>query len=315
MEFFKKRSTAWVILAVVMVFSYFTGQARRPADEIHILPSGVYVQDNADILSADTEKYMTQMNNSLVSKAGAEIQVVTINTTGGEDIFDVAVDYGVNTNLSGNCCVFLIAVDDVDAVIVQGQDIMYDFTDSELSSILQYSFTVQDFKDRTLDKGAREAFANLIEMYENYYGISLTGSDHIEYTEKTVMNGDGIIILSFVLFMLLLIWIVSRPRKRRIVGTTVPPHTARPYTPPFISVHTHTRNRPANHTTPHHGGSRTGGFGTSTRGGSFSSSSRGGSFSSSRPSSGSSSRSGGFGGSSSRGGSFGGGSRGGGFRK
>ena len=59
MEFFKKRSTAWRVLLIVMVFSYFIGMSKQPADKIEILPSGVYVQDNANILSDATEEYMT----------------------------------------------------------------------------------------------------------------------------------------------------------------------------------------------------------------------------------------------------------------
>ena len=106
MEFFKKRGTAWVTFALVVVCSFFIGKARQPADHIEILPSGVYVQDNADILSASTEEYITHLNNGLVSKAGGEIQVVTINTVGGQNIFDVAIDHGMNTNLSSNSCVF-----------------------------------------------------------------------------------------------------------------------------------------------------------------------------------------------------------------
>lgn len=321
MEFFKKRGTAWVIFAMVVVSSFFIGQARQPADHIEILPSGVYVQDNAGVLSADTENYMTELNNGLVSLVGAEIQVVTINTVGGQDIFDMAIQHGENTYLSGNSCVFLIAVDDVDAVIVQGQDLIYAFPDDELTDILQSNFTEADFKAKRLDSGAENAFEDLISMYEYHYDINVKGSQYIEQHTHTGadIDDDILMIIIFLLVVLLLVWIVSRPRRRRTVVTPVG-GMGRTYVPPRTVVHTRTTHR--NNSPPRgnntFGSSRTGGFGSSNRGGSFSSGSRGGSFSSSsRPSSfGGASRSGGFG-SSSRGGSFrsGGGSRGGGFRK
>ncbi len=317
MEFFKKRGTAWAVLAIVIVCSFFIGQARQPADKIELLPGGVYVQDNAGVLSASTEEHMTQLNNGLVSSAGAEIQVVTINTVGGQDIFDVAVNHGMNTDLSGNSCVFLIAVDDVDAVMVQGQDLMYAFTDDDLSYILQSNFTVEAFKSRDLDAPARNAFDDLISMYESYYGIRVTGSQYIEDNSSSSMDisGEYIGIILFILFILLLVWIVSRPRRRRTVVTPVT-GAGRTYVPP------RTGNYPprGTYTTPprYTGGSsasRSGGFGSGSRGGSFSSGT-GSSFGGGRSSFGGSSRSGGFGGGS-RGGSFrsGGGSRGGGFRK
>ena len=321
MEFFKKRGTAWVTFALVVVCSFFIGKARQPADHIEILPSGVYVQDNADILSASTEEYITHLNNGLVSKAGGEIQVVTINTVGGQNIFDVAIDHGMNTNLSSNSCVFLVAVDDVDAVIVQGEELLYAFPDDELSHILQSNFDETDFRNRNLDRPVRDSFDDLISMYESYYGINVIGSQNIEYqvSSGSGMSGDAVAIILFVLLILMLVWMVSRPRRRRTVVTPVG-GLGRTYVPPRTVVRTHTTGR--NHNPPRgnttFSSSRTGGFGSSNRGGSFSSGTRGGSFSSSsRPSSfGGSSRSGGFGGSS-RGGSFrsGGGSRGGGFRK
>ena len=319
MKFFNKRGTAWAVLAIVMVFSYFVGQSRQPADNIEILPSGVYVQDNANVLSDATEKQMTMLNNDLVSKLSAEIQVVTIGTAGGQNIFDLAVDHGIETNLSGNSCVFLIAVDDIDAVIVQGQDLVYAFPDYVLSDILTDRFTVNDFKDRELDTAARKAFGDIIGLYEDHYGVIIGERSDIEkvyHSGTTAVSSTAIAILAFVFLILILVLIVSAPRRRRVItpvrpvgGTVVPPRT-----PSYHRTTTHTTHRSSGSFSS----SRTGGFGSGTRGGSFSSSSRGGSFSSSSRSSSSfgSSRSGGFGGGS-RGGSFrsGGGSRGGSFRK
>ena len=272
------------------------------------MPSGVYVQDNANILSESTEEYMTQLNNGLVSKVGAEIQVVTINTVGGQDIFDIAIDHANNTNLSANCCVFIIAVDDTGAAIVQGDDLLYAFPDDLLTQILQSNFTVEEFKNRKLDSGAKAVFSELIALYENHYGVKIAGSSNIEYVQTADMDFGTMAVIMFFLLMLLLIAIVSRPRRRTVI--TPVGRTVRPITPTVTRTHTiHRNNTPPRTHSSSRGGSfsssRSGGFGTSSRGGSFSSSSR---------SSFGSSRSGGFGGGS-RGGSFGGGSRGGGFRK
>lgn len=338
MNFFKKRSTAWSVLAIVIVASFFIGQFRKPGPELETLPSGRYVQDNANVLSASTEKYITEMNNGLVSAAAAEIQVATIDTTAGEDIFDMAFELAYETNLSDNCCVFLIAVDDIEAVIVQGDALVYAFSDDELSAILNRNFTVEDFTDRDMDDGVRASFADLIEMYEDHYGIRVIGSSEIVRQPQTVTYRSDVSLVLVCIAIILLIIIVSavitRPRGRRTVmpGGTVrhtthrtgnyPPRGSYNTPPPFSGG----SSRSGGFGSGSRGGSfgsssRSGGFSSSSRtsssrGGSFSSSSRGGSFSSSSRSGGfgGSSRSGGFGGGS-RGGSFGGGSRGGGFRK
>lgn len=313
MEFLKKRNTAWAVLAMVIVISFFIGQSKRPSDKVEILESGVYVQDNADVLSDDTEAFMTKLNNDLVSKVGGEIQVATIDTTNGKDIFDIAWDLGVDTNLSENSCVFIIAVNDTDAVIVQGDGLIYAFSNEELSDILNSSFTVEDFKNRNIDVPARRAFNGLINMYEEYYDVNIVGSENITIITNGGSNiSEGTLVLIILLIVVLILMnIMTRPyypyRRRRTI------FTPRGYTPTSHYGPTYTGTTRPNSSSS----SRTGGFGGSSRnrGGSFSGSSHGGSFGSS------SSRGGGFSSSSSsrsrgsRGGSFSGGSRGGGFRR
>lgn len=308
MEFFKKRSTAWTVLILVVLTAFFNGIRNKPADEIQILPSGQYVQDNADVLSRDTEEYITKMNNGLVSKVSGEIHVITLDTTGGQRALDTAIDRGIDLNLSANSCVFLIAVDDVDRAIVQGEELMYAFYDDDLTRLLQNSFTVQDFESKNLDRPAKETFGKLIGMYEDYYGISVSPSENVTVQEHSRAGtvSSFVTVMIVVLLILLVITSMSVRRRRTVIfGVPRPP---RGYYPP----------RGSYRTPPPFGG----GFGSSSRGGSFSSSSRSGGFGSfsrggsfSSRSFGSSSRSGGFG-SSSRGGSFGsrGGSRGGSFR-
>lgn len=330
MKFFKKRSTAWAVLIITIVCCFFIGQAKKPSTNVEVLPGGVYVQDKANVLSDSTVEYINHMNNGLVSKVGAEIQVATIDTADGKDIFDMAIDLGTSTNLSGNSCVFLIAVDDIDAVIVQGEDIIYAFTDGELSRILNRNFEVSDFEKRKVDTGVKNSFSDLISMYEDYYGITVVSSDVIQQGESVSVDYTSRIVVFVIclIMILIIISIISRPRRGRTVFVPTG-HVGRGHYPPRGSYRTPPPPSPtrSNRTTPprNSGGlfggsssrgggfsssssrsssSRSGGFGSSSRGGSFGSSSRGGGFSSSSSRS-SSSRSGGFS-SSSRGGSRGG---------
>ncbi len=325
MNFFKKRSTAWTIFFMAVIFSFFIGQSKAQITQPEILPGGVYVQDKADLLSETTEKYITQMNNGLVSAIGAEIQVAVIDTTDGKDIFDMAYDLAMETNLSPRCCVFLVAVDDINTVIIQGDEIMYAFSDDFLSDILNANFTVSDFENREIDFAVRSSFDELVDKYEQHYNITVKARGDIEYTPESGSSEAATIITMIILILLiiLVVYIISRPKKRTVyvpvgTGRTGTTRYGRSRYPPRGSYNT---------PPPYSGSSssRSGGFSSSkSSGGSFSSSSsrssRSGGFSSSSRSSGgsfssrSSSRSGGFGGGS-RGGSFGGGSRGGGFRK
>jgi uncharacterized membrane protein YgcG len=344
MEFFKKRSTAWCILAIVIIFTGIMGYLKGPqstVSDIETLPSGVYVQDNANILSDSTERYITQMNNGLSSVIGGEVQVATIDTANGRDLSAVAIDLALDTNLSGNSCVFLIAVDDVDAVIVQGDSLMYAFSDSDLTDILLASYTEEDFSRRDLDAGTRKAFNYLIGMYEDYYGIKVTQRSNIErrieHDNSSAYISRLVLFLMILLIIIIVLLIITSGRRRRAATTVVGTpgmgsggyynnrNRNTTYYVPYYggrNTYTSTNNRSGStytYRTPYTGSSssssRSGGFGGSSRGGSFSSGSSRSSYSSgssrssfssgsSRSSSSSgSSRSGGFGGSS-RGGSF-----------
>ena len=167
MDFFKKRSTAWAVLMITIVLCSFWGIRKRPSDtkDIELLPSGVYVQDKANILSDETEDYITKLNNGLVSETSSEIQVITIDTTGDDNLWNTAWNYGYDLNLSKTSSVFIIAVNDGDALVLQGDGLFSDyydyFSDDRLGKILKSNYTVQDFADKNLDRDTKAAFTAL----------------------------------------------------------------------------------------------------------------------------------------------------------
>ena len=351
MDFFKKRSTAWAVLVITIVLCSFWGIKKRPTDtkDIELLPSGVYVQDKANILSDETEDYITKLNNGLVSETSSEIQVITIDTTGDDSLWSTAWNYGYDLNLSKTSSVFIIAVNDGDALVLQGDGLFSDyydyFSDDQLGKILKSNYTVQDFADKNLDRDTKAAFTALISQYEQAFNVSIEPASQItKYPEQTYNEyraGEGYIavLVSYIIILLVLLLIIiaisngRRRRRRRILYGYPTPRPVRRSV--FVPSYYPGSTRPPRQTPPPRGGSfggsssRSGGFGgsSSRSGGSFGSSSFGGSrsggFGGSSSRSGGSfgsssfggSRSGGFGGSSSRsGGSFGGGRSGGSFK-
>ena len=312
---------------ITIVLCSFWGIKKRPSDtkDIELLPSGVYVQDKANILSDETEDYITKLNNGLVSETSSEIQVITIDTTGDDSLWSTAWNYGYDLNLSKTSSVFIIAVNDGDALVLQGDGLFSDyydyFSDDQLGKILKSNYTVQDFADKNLDRDTKAAFTALISQYEQAFNVSIEPASQItKYPEQTYDEyraGEGYmaVLVSYIIILLVLFLIIiaisngRRRRRRRILYGYPTPRPVRRSV--FVPSYYPGSTRPPRQTPPPRGGSfggsssRSGGFGSSSSrsGGSFGSSSFGGS------------RSGGFGGSSSRsGGSFGGGRSGGSFK-
>ena len=357
MKFFQKRSGALLVLVLAVIVGIGIGQLKKPYVP-DIDPDGIptefsYVYDYADILSADTENYITKMNNGLFSLTGGQIAVVTISEFNGDSLFDYAMtlgnELGVGDSGRDNGIVLLLDTengnDDISgAVAVQGDGIYNVLSDNEITQIL-ITYLRDPFYAHNYDRGVIDTFDAFLHWYEHYYNVNILPQDEINYqpVEAPVNIAVLVIAVIFLIIILFLIWWIlvyirysSYRRRYWRPGMGVPPVVYRPI---FWGRHMGYRPPPS----PPPGGprppnnnwnnnSRGGGFGGSSKGsgfggGSFTGSSRGGGFggnsrssSSSRGSGfgggsfgGSSSRGGGFGGSSSRGGGFGGSSRSGGF--
>lgn len=278
-----------------------------------------YYLDNANVLSESLEGEIFFSNKLLYEACGAQIVVVTVDTTGREAIDDYAYDlfnsWGIGDASKNNGFLLLLAIGDDDYYARTGSGIDRLFS---ASSIKQYydEYLESDFAAKRYEDGVRKFFEAVFQRLADTYNAKVTVADGIRDYEAYIaqnsaakgyggytgsrrgaaMNDsyddedDGYIGLGFVVFVLLiilLIVIISKGRRaRRRVGV-MPPPPPRPagfgYRPTRTVVHT-------SHAAPPRRS-----FGGGFSGG------------------GSSSRSSSFGGGSSRSSSFGGGSRSSGF--
>lgn len=346
MKLLQKRSVAVTVMIAAIVTGIVFGQLRKPdpADQASTAVVGTYtyVYDHAHVLTDETMAYLDAMNTSLFAQTGAQIMVVTVDSTNGEDIIDYATDlgntYGVGSRERNNGLVIVLALEDVaqNGLVgdygISGGDGLYDYG-QELSGIL-YASMEEDFAAGDYDAAVRKTFDAYIQWFSEFYGVTIR-ENYIPVTREHFSAGDnyytdtsGYLAPTFdimaaqlitLVLCLLLIWVVldgmrySRYRRRYLVpGMGIP--TVR-YYPIFWGRPRRRRPPPPPRgprppRRPPAGGSRGGGsFGGGSFGGGFGSSrgSFGGGGSFSR---GSGSSRGSFGG----GGSFGrgfGGSRGG----
>ncbi len=356
MKFFQKRSGALLVLALSIAAGIGIGQLSKPyvpdIDANGVPTEFSYVYDYADILSADTEAYITRMNNGLYSLTGGQIAVVTVNEC-DDSLYDYAMqlgsELGVGDSTRDNGLVLLLDTEHGDddaagAVAVQGDGIYNTLTDDDITQIL-ISYLQEPFYAHNYDRGVIDTFDAFLSWYENHYGVDILPRDTVQYAPVEEPIDISSLIVAAVLLILLLFflwWILDYIRyssyRRRYwrPGMGIPPVVYRPIfwgrhmsyrpPPPPPPGGSHPPRRQNDRRDPPGGfgggNHRGGGFGGSSRGGGFG----GGSFGSTPRGN---SRGGGFGGRSgnsfgggsfggasrgaSRGGGFGGGSRSGGF--
>lgn len=287
-----------------------------------------YVLDKANVLDADTEGMIVFSNDLLAADCGAQLVVVTVDSTGNEDIADYAYelfnDWGIGDKKAQNGFLLLLAIDDEDYYYLPGTGLDYDMSGGKIRPIID-EYLEPYFAKGDYDEGVSQTFEQLFAKMAKVCGSDATTAQGKKDYEKWLSSDDpepitrtgsssererrssgpSFSTIVFIIIVLVLFFGGGSRRRRR----------GMPFFPLFFhTIHTH-------HTPPRRGpaprvhinlggghGPRTGGGGRATFGSGMNRSSFGGS----RPSGGRSSFGGGrsgFGGGRS---GFGGGSRGGG---
>ena len=335
MKVFQNRAVAAVVMVLAIAASVAIGQVKKPDLSVEpstkVVGSYTYVYDEAGVLSDKTMEHIDAMNASLFAQTGAQIMVKTVDSTGGQDILDYAIDlgnqYGVGDAERNNGVVMVLALDNISASGLQGDygvvvgDGLTDYGNA--FSSMQYQYLEDDFAAGNYDAGVKKTVDAFFDWFADYYSVSIrenyipatsrnysTASGYHTETTGYVERSTGSILGGFVTLMivLLVIWMIldamrwSRYRRRYLQpGMGIPTVWYRP----VFWGHSWYRPRPPRRPPPPPRGGRgprppMGGGPTPPRGGGFGGGRptppRGGSFGGSRGS---------FGG----GGSFGGSGR------
>lgn len=310
MKVFQKKGVAIAVLILSIVASIAIGQMKKPDasqyagvkppdESISTASVSAFVVDEAEVLSASTEKRVNVYNANWNRMMGGILAVVTVRRSG--NVYDDAYSWAMDMQLSEDDAILFIATETGGyRVVPSGR--MFEVFDA------QYSGFVDDLMADSVQAGDYDAA--VLKLFE---GV------HAAVSRESEADSDSESILFGFLFLLLvvfLLWVLlDRIRYNRFRRRYMAPGMGIPtviYHPIFWGGNLF-RPRPPTY----HSGSRPGGFGSfggfgSGRGGGFGSfgGGRGGGFGS---------RGGGFGGfGGGRGGGFGGGGsfgggRGGGF--
>lgn len=264
MKIFQKRPVAAIVMVLAIAAGVFLGQVRKPDDtsapSTAIVGSYTYVYDHEGVLTDKTMAHIDAMNASLFAQTGAQIMVVTVDTTGDTDIVDYAADlgneYGIGSAERNNGIVIVLALDDIAQNGLKGDygaaygDGLYDHGD-ELNSILYY-YMEDDFAAGDYDAGVEKTFDAYIDALADFYDVTVrenyipvvrenytTSSGYKTQTTGYVPPTTGMLArnLAVLLVVLLVLWIIldavrySRYRRRYMMpGMGIP---TRRYYPVF----------------------------------------------------------------------------------
>lgn len=237
-----------LLVAAALLLLTLTGCGDKAPAGLPEMPEGSCVLDEADILSPETEQYVTGVTASLSGGCGAQVAVLTVNGVSGRDLSDFTADvfnyWGVGDPEKNNGLVLVLDVSGGgDYHCTQGQGLEKTLPTSTISMILQQqlepSFAAGDY-----DSGVRYTVDALAGEVCGIYGIELAsapsgsiafhpGAAQQARQDKQVGGSLGILIGVFVLLMVVFILAAVMTPRRRYRGPRPPRGPGAPPPPSF----------------------------------------------------------------------------------
>lgn len=151
-----------------------------------------FVLDQANVLSTDTEAYISVNAKALSKACGAEIVYVTVRNVGGAPMGDYALQLFNEWKIGGsknNGVLVLMSINDDDYWLLQGRGIERDLTSGDLAEY-QNQYLEPYFAVKQYDKGATELFDALFTRVAEIYGANVRLMSMSQVRNSISANGN-----------------------------------------------------------------------------------------------------------------------------
>ncbi|MEI2393987.1 TPM domain-containing protein [Paenibacillus phytohabitans] len=141
-----------------------------------------YVNDFAGVIDQKTENYMVNYGVKLHQQTGAQVVLVTVNTTNGTPMEEYATSlfnaWGVGSAAKNNGVLLLLSTQDDDYWAVPGKGLEDTLNDNVLSRILSESLE-PDFAKKDYSAGARKTYGALIQSLGGIYSETVSTKNYV----------------------------------------------------------------------------------------------------------------------------------------
>lgn len=168
-------------LAFVMtLFAFLSFSISVFAADIPPKPTNsIYVQDYAQVLTAEDKSKLNQWGKSLEAQTKAQIVVVTIKSLDGEAIENYALQlfrsWGIGDKEMNNGVLMLVSVEDRKSKIEVGYGLEGALPDGKTGEI-QDKYMLPYFREGNYSTGILNGYASLLKVTANEYGVTFDGN-------------------------------------------------------------------------------------------------------------------------------------------
>lgn len=208
-----KRSALFLLIGALTLASLY-----GRAEEVQIPPPQGLVSDFAGVIDQTTRQQLTRLLQELKDKTGAEIAVVTVETTQPLTPFDyalkIAETWKPGEKGKDNGVVFLVATKDRKMFIVTGYGVEGVLPDGKVGAI-QDEYIVPYFKQRDYARGILTGTQVMANLIAQEYQVTLTGElPSRPRTGGEMPAGWNLFLLALILLALILSAFTGTRRSR-----------------------------------------------------------------------------------------------------
>lgn len=178
-------------MAVLLVFALMlSGNTLAVYGEIPSATKEFYVNDYAGIFSDTWKEELCKAGEQLHEDTTAQLVVLTVDTTDGEDISDYAVEtgrkWGIGSKDKNNGVLIVLSVSDRKVWVSVGYGLEGRLPDSKTGRLLD-EYAVPSYKEDEFEKGTVELYYALLNEIREEYGLEkITAPKY----EKAQQDGD-----------------------------------------------------------------------------------------------------------------------------
>lgn len=187
----------WLIYFILLLQCFFAACVTA-APQIPPRPTaaaGIYVQDYAQVLSAEDKRKLLNIGQELDNKTTAQLAVVTVKTLDGQPIEDYALailrEWGIGSKEKNNGALIVVAVQDRRSRIEVGYGLEGLLTDG-LTGRIQDQAMISYFRKGNYAAGIVNGYAVTASLIAKDAGVQLTSinSEQIAVPAKTTNSTD-----------------------------------------------------------------------------------------------------------------------------
>ena len=178
-----------LIAALLLALSAVPALASVPS-----APAEFYYLDQADVLSEETEGEIFFSNELLYDACGAQIVVVTVDSTKPQTLSDYTNDlfnkWSIGSAEKNNGFLLVMAIDDDDYYALCGANLQPKFTSSAMKDYFD-DYLETDFAAKRYDAGAKKFFEAVFKRIANTYDAEVTTAQGIAAYQAWLAEGDA----------------------------------------------------------------------------------------------------------------------------